>query len=124
LKIDLGKKITQKYAPKKAVDVDTTITSKPNENPFINVDDCQVQKQVDHNNASNSFHMLLVNVMDELILGNINDPEIPILEHVQSDNVNVESHSERPNLATLEHVEIIAQIVHNNLETNENRNHR
>jgi len=64
--------------------------------------------------------MPLVDVMDELILGNINDDTIPILELVQSDNVNVESHSKRMNLATLEQVVNIAPIAHNDSETIEN----
>jgi hypothetical protein len=64
--------------------------------------------------------MPLVDVIDDLILGNINDDAIPILEPVQSDNVNVESRSKRPNLTILEHMEIIASSAHNDLETNEN----
>lgn len=102
--------------------METTITSKPIdhvEHPFINVDD---QKQVDHNNIANtSFHMPLVDVMDELILENTNDNAISILEPVQSDNVNVESRFTRPNLATLEHMETIASIAHNDLETNDQK---
>lgn len=89
--------------------MDTTNTSKPvdhMEQRLINVDETmqkgsEVAKQVDHTKVIKHFIAYAFG-------DNINGDSIPILEHVQSANVNVESHCKRPTLKSLEHQEIIA----------------
>jgi len=75
----------------------------------------EVAKQVDHTKVNTSLHMPLINATYEIIGENINEDSIPNLEHVQSTNVNVESHYKRPTLKNLEYEEIITLNAHSDL---------